>query len=165
MTPRVLFSAHGLPERMIAAGDPYRWQVEETVRRVVETLAIPGLDHQVCFQSRVGPLRWIGPATDDEIRRAGADKVPVVVVPVAFVSEHSETLVELDIDYRRLAEDAGVPLYIRVPTVDTLTPFIESLVQMIRSASESGTWLQSGEGGKICPAAAGKCPFSTMAIA
>ncbi|MBF0393999.1 MAG: ferrochelatase, partial [Alphaproteobacteria bacterium] len=100
---RVLFSAHGLPKKVIAGGDPYRWQVERTAEAVVAALGVPGLDWLVCYQSRVGPLEWIGPATDDEIRRAGADKVGLVVVPIAFVSEHSETLVELDIEYAELA--------------------------------------------------------------
>ncbi len=82
-------------------------------------LGEPELDHTVCYQSRVGPLEWIGPATDAEIRRAGADGKGVIVVPIAFVSEHSETLVELDIEYRHLADASGVPDYMRVPTVAT----------------------------------------------
>ncbi|MBM3561079.1 MAG: ferrochelatase, partial [Alphaproteobacteria bacterium] len=92
--PRVLFSAHGLPKKVIARGDPYQWQVERTAAAIAGRLGA-GVDWRICYQSRVGPLEWIGPATDDEVRRAGADGVPVVVVPVAFVSEHVETLVEL----------------------------------------------------------------------
>ena len=109
LTPRVLFSAHGLPKKIIAKGDPYQWQVENTAQAVVDDMKIEGLDWTVCYQSRVGPLEWIGPSTDDEIERAGKDGVPVIVVPIAFVSEHSETLVELDIEYKELAEEAGVP--------------------------------------------------------
>ena len=97
-------------------------------------LDIPGLDYVLCYQSRVGPLKWIGPATDDEIRRAGRDKVPVVIVPIAFVSEHSETLVELDIEYRHLAEQAGVPFYVRVPTVGISPDFIAGLADLVRNA-------------------------------
>ncbi len=115
--PRVLFSAHGLPKKFIERGDPYQWQIEQTAAAVAEVVvgavagaaAVPDLDWRVCYQSRVGPLEWIGPSTDAEIARAGAEGRPVVVVPIAFVSEHSETLVELDIEYRRLAEDKGVP--------------------------------------------------------
>ena len=114
---RVLFSAHGLPERVIKAGDPYQSQVEQTAMAIADTIG--GLDWSVCYQSRVGPLKWIGPSTDAEITRAGNDKVPVVLYPLSFVSEHSETLVELDIEYRHLAEKVGVPRYIRVPTVGT----------------------------------------------
>src|SRR6185369_8468763 len=121
---RVLFSAHGLPKRVVDRGDPYQWQVERTVEAVLARLKRPELDWTICYQSRVGPLEWIGPATDAEIRRAGADGKGIIVVPVAFVSEHSETLVELDIEYGKLAKESGVPDYIRVPTVRTHPSFI-----------------------------------------
>jgi ferrochelatase len=129
---RVLFSAHGLPERVIKAGDPYQSQVEQTARAIAD--AVGGLDWSVCYQSRVGPLKWIGPSTDAEITRAGNDKVPVVLYPLSFVSEHSETLVELDIEYRHLAEKVGVPRYIRVPTVGTHPLFIAGLARLVRDA-------------------------------
>ena len=129
---RVLFSAHGLPEKMIKAGDPYQSQVEQTAAAI--SGKIGGLDWSVCYQSRVGPLKWIGPSTGDEIRRAAADKAGVVLYPLSFVSEHSETLVELDIDYRRLAQQSGVPTYIRVPTVGTHPKFIEGLARLVRDA-------------------------------
>lgn len=123
--PRILFSAHGLPEKIIDKGDPYQWQVERTVSTIIRDFG--PADHVVCYQSRVGPLKWIGPSTEEEIERAGVDNVPVIVVPVAFVSEHSETLVELDIEYRELAKESGVPFYLRVPTVSVHKKFIESL--------------------------------------
>lgn len=129
---RVLFSAHGLPEKVIRAGDPYQKQVEETAQAIVAGLG--SVDHVVCYQSRVGPLKWIGPSTDDEIRRAGRDKVGVVLYPLSFVSEHSETLVELDIEYRHLAEQAGVTTYVRVPTVGTHPAFIRGLADLVRAA-------------------------------
>jgi len=129
---RVLFSAHGLPERVIKAGDPYQRQVEQTAKAIADTLG--GLDWTVCYQSRVGPLKWIGPSTDAEIARAGADKVSVVLYPLSFVSEHSETLVELDIEYRHLADTVGVPGYIRVPTVGTHPLFIAGLARLVRDA-------------------------------
>jgi ferrochelatase len=132
--PRLLLTAHGLPKRIVRAGDPYPTQVEQTAAAVVATLSRPGLDWRVCYQSRVGPLEWIGPATDDEIARAGRDKVPVVVAPISFVSEHSETLVELDLDYRRLAEGAGVAAYHRVATVGTEPAFIGSLATLVSRA-------------------------------
>jgi ferrochelatase len=157
--PRVLFSAHGLPEKIVKSGDPYQWQIERTVAAVMARLGMPGLDHVVCYQSRVGPLAWLKPATDAEIIRAGADKVPVVVVPIAFVSEHSETLVELDIEYGDLAERSGVPAYVRVGTVDAAEPFIAGLARCIRDASARKS-LVSGEGGRICPIAFGRCAFA-----
>lgn len=129
---RVLFSAHGLPERVIKAGDPYQAQVEQTAEAIAG--AIGGLDWSVCYQSRVGPLKWIGPPTEAEIRRAGADKTGVVLYPLSFVSEHSETLVELDIDYRDLAAEVGVPTYVRVPAVGTHPLFIEGLARLVRDA-------------------------------
>ncbi len=136
--PRVLFSAHGLPKRQVERGDPYQRHVEASAAAVVEALAIPSLDWKVSYQSRVGPLEWLQPYTEDELRRAAEDKVPLVVVPIAFVSEHSETLVELDIEYREVAEELGVPAYARVPTVGVETPFIEGLARLINEAV-SGT--------------------------
>ncbi|HEY5609382.1 MAG TPA: ferrochelatase [Alphaproteobacteria bacterium] len=132
--PRVLFSAHGLPKK-IAAQDPYQSHVERTVAAVLRALGPAVADHAICYQSRVGPLEWIKPYTEDEIKRAGSDRVPVVVVPVAFVSEHSETLVELDMDYRALAARAGVPAYVRVPTVGTAPEFIAGLARLVRGAA------------------------------
>jgi ferrochelatase len=157
-TPRLLFSAHGLPKKIVAAGDPYQWQVERTAAAVIQALHMDGLDWLTCYQSRVGPLEWIGPATDDEIRRAGADGKPLVVVPLAFVSEHSETLVELDIEYRHLAEEHGVPAYHRVPTVDAAAAFIGGLARSVETAlAGSEDFLAAGDGRRLCPAAFGKC--------
>jgi ferrochelatase len=134
MPVRLLFSAHGLPLKIVAAGDPYPQQIAETAAAVVAALARPGLDWLVAYQSRVGPLAWLGPSVDDEIRRAGRDRVALVVAPVSFVSEHSETLVELDRDYRRLAEECGVPGFYRVPTVGTDPAFIAALAGLIEVA-------------------------------
>jgi len=134
--PRLLLTAHGLPRKIVRAGDPYPDQVESTAAGVITALERPGTDWRICYQSRVGPLEWIGPATDDEIRRAGRDRVPLVVAPISFVSEHSETLVELDLDYRHLAEASGVPAYHRVPTVGIDPGFIQSLASLVRRALE-----------------------------
>ena len=156
--PRLLFSAHGLPKRVVTRGDPYQWQVEETARRIVARLAREDLDRTVCYQSKVGPLAWLEPSTVDELDRAGRDGVPVVVVPIAFVSEHSETLVELDMTYRERAERAGVPAYHRVPALGTHPAFIEALAALVRGALD-GSGLDSGEGRRICPAAHRGCPL------
>jgi ferrochelatase len=129
---RVLFSAHGLPEKVIKRGDPYQSQVEQTAAAIAEHL--DGVDWSVCYQSRVGPLKWIGPATESEIRRAASDGKSVVLYPLSFVSEHSETLVELDIEYRHLAAQAGVPKYVRVPTVGTHPQFIHGLANLVKAA-------------------------------
>ena len=135
---RILFSAHGLPKRIVARGDGYPDEVMLTARAVAQRLATEhgrrDADWRVCYQSRVGPVAWIGPYTDDEIRRAGAEKKALVVVPIAFVSEHSETLVELDMDYKRVADAAGVPDYVRVPALGTHPDFIAGLAELVRGA-------------------------------
>lgn len=124
---RLLLSAHGLPERVIARGDPYQGQVEQTATALVRELGMDGLDHVVCYQSRVGPLKWIGPATDAEVERAGREGLGIVIAPIAFVSEHSETLVELDMDYAKLAKASGAADFLRAPTVGTRKAFIDAL--------------------------------------
>ena len=158
--PRLLFSAHGLPKRVVARGDPYQWQIEETARHIVARLGRGDLDWAVCYQSKVGPLAWLEPSTVAELDRAGRDCVPVVVVPIAFVSEHSETLVELDITYREHARAAGVPAYHRVPALGTHPVFIEGLAGLVRGALERDAGLDSGDGGRICPAAHRGCPLA-----
>jgi ferrochelatase len=146
---RLLLSAHGLPKRTVERGDPYRWQVERCAAGVVKALAMPEVEPVVCYQSRVGPLKWIGPSTDAEIARAGRDGKGVIVAPIAFVSEHSETLVELDIEYRRLAGESGVPDYRRAATVGTHPDFIRGLAGLVRRAMEGKT-VTCGDG-RICP--------------
>jgi ferrochelatase len=145
--PRLLLTAHGLPQKIVKAGDPYPRQVERTASAVVAALAEPDLDWQVCYQSRVGPLEWIGPPTDAEIRRAGAEGVPLVVAPISFVSEHSETLVELDLDYRNVARDSGVPAYFRVPSVGVEPAFIGGLANLVRLPPPSKLCLALAGGG------------------
>jgi ferrochelatase len=132
--PRLLLTAHGLPKKIVRDGDSYPDQVQRTAAAVAAALARPQLDWRVCYQSRVGPLEWIGPATDEEIRRAGEDGVALVVAPISFVSEHSETLVELDLDYRHLAEVAGVPSYHRVAAVGVEPSFIGALASLVNRA-------------------------------
>jgi protoporphyrin/coproporphyrin ferrochelatase len=131
---RLLFSAHGLPKSVIARGDPYQAQIEQSATAIIAALGLPGLDWRICYQSRVGPMAWIEPATDSEIRLAGAERKGLVVVPIAFVSEHSETLVELDIEYAKLASECGVADYIRVPTVGTRAAFIGGLQRLVLDA-------------------------------
>lgn len=128
---RILFSAHGLPKKTIECGDPYQKQVEMTCVAVIEKLGVDELEHVVCYQSRIGPLEWIGPSIDDEIERAAKDGKNIIVVPVAFVSEHSETLVELDIEYKELADECGINDYIRINTVSDHPKFIRGLGELV----------------------------------
>jgi len=162
---RLLLSAHGLPKRVIQKGDPYQWQVEQSAAAIVQALAMPQLEMVVCYQSRVGPLEWIGPSTDAEITRAGRDGKGVIVAPIAFVSEHSETLVELDIEYRKLAGEIGVPDYRRAATVGTQGEFIEGLAALVREALTHKT-VTCGQGplggGRICPVGHGRCGFGEI---
>jgi len=155
--PRLLFSAHGLPQAVVRAGDPYVWQVEETARAVVNALKVPLIDWSICYQSRVGPLKWTGPSIDQEIGRAIDDGKVIVIAPIAFVSEHSETLVELDIKYRNIAEKLGAAGYFRVPAVGVNRHFIGELAGLVRAAAGSAgsrTYCNS----RICPHAFGACP-------
>jgi len=131
---RVLFSAHGLPKKIVDGGDPYQAQVEQSCAAIVAKLGQPDLDWVTCYQSRVGPLEWIGPSTEAEIGRAGAEGKRLIVVPVAFVSEHSETLVELDIEYAKLAAESGVPAYLRVPALGVHPDFIAALAGLVQAA-------------------------------
>lgn len=162
--PRLLLSAHGLPEKIVAAGDPYPWQVERTAEALRNRLDRDDYDLVVCYQSRVGPLKWIGPATADEVARAGRDKRPVVLAPIAFVSEHSETLVELDIELAAEAKTAGVPLYLRAPTVDAGDSFIEGLARLVRNALGWGPGLRPSTGARLCGADRIGCPYRDIAV-
>jgi ferrochelatase len=158
-TPRLLLSAHGLPKRTVARGDPYQSQVEMTAAALRQTLARPELNATICYQSRVGPLEWLGPATDAEIRRAGAEKRGLLVAPIAFVSEHSETLVELDIEYSHLAAQWGVPHYVRVPTVSTVPSYIAGLARLVREARASRSAIIPEGGKRRCERGFTFCPY------
>lgn len=157
---RLLFSAHGLPEAIVKAGDPYQFQVERTVAAVVRSLALPGMDWQICYQSRATPQKWLEPSTDSAVEAAARDRVAILVVPIAFVSEHSETLVELDVEYAALAERAGVPGYFRVPAANDDPAFIAALAALVEHALAQGPGLCSHAGGRLCPSAYGDCPHA-----
>ena len=128
---KLIFSAHGLPEKNIKKGDPYQWQVEQSVNKIVKSLNIKNLDWILSYQSRVGPLKWIGPSTDDIIIENSKLEKHIVLVPIAFVSEHSETLVELDIEYKELAHKNGCKNYTRVPALGTNNNYIKAMSNLI----------------------------------
>ena len=130
-TFKLIFSAHGLPEKNIKKGDPYQWQVEQSVERIVKSLDIKNLDWVLSYQSRVGPLKWIGPSTEDIIIENSKLGKTIVLVPIAFVSEHSETLVELDIEYKELADKNGCKNYLRVPALGTNEKYIKAMSNLI----------------------------------
>lgn len=130
---RVLFSAHGIPENLVhRKGDPYQEQIEATCAAIAAHAELT--DWSICYQSRVGPMKWLGPSTPDAIALAARDGLGVVVSPVAFVSEHIETLVELDIEYAELAHELGVTPYLRSPAVGLAAPFIRTLAEAVVEA-------------------------------
>ena len=128
---KLIFSAHGLPEKNIKKGDPYQWQVEQSVDKIVKSLKIKNLDWILSYQSRVGPLKWIGPSTEDIIVENSKLGKQIVLVPIAFVSEHSETLVELDIEYKELADKNGCKNYLRVPALGKNENYIKAMSNLI----------------------------------
>jgi len=153
-SPRVLFSAHGLPEKIINSGDPYQYQCEQTAKKIADKLAadldIDNLDWQICYQSRVGPLKWIGPSVEEALQKAASDNKPVIIYPHAFTQEHVETLVELDIEYRHLADQLGLPGYYRAQTVGTGPAFITALARLVNDHLDKVEI--SAEGHKcLCP--------------
>ena len=151
---KLLFSAHGLPEIKIKKGDPYQWQVEQTVEGIMSKLTDENPDYIISYQSRVGPLKWIGPSTDDIIIKYSKEKRGIVIVPVAFVSEHSETLVELDIEYKKLAEKNGCSFYKRVPALGIEENFIKGLAELVLQKEIRGNFVST----VMCSVKYKKCP-------
>lgn len=135
---RLLFSAHGLPQQVVDAGDPYAMQVEKTCQAILKELGPNGLgedwDWKLCYQSRVGRLKWLEPSTADALAEAAEVGRGVLVVPVAFVSEHVETLVELDVEYHELAQHLGIEPYLRAPAVGVQSDFIDALAGIVADA-------------------------------
>jgi len=157
---RILLSAHGLPEKIITAGDPYQWQCEQSAKKIMEEFsnltAIENPDWQICYQSRVGPLKWIGPSTEEALQKAADDKVGVVILPHAFTQEHVETLVEIEIEYREEAEKMGLHDFFRVPTVGVNGIFMTGLKSLVlNNLSKNKTLSHIGE--PICPSGFKDC--------
>ena len=155
---KLIFSAHGLPEKNIKKGDPYQWQVEQSVASIVKSLNINNLDWILSYQSRVGPLKWIGPSTDDVIIENSKLGKKIVIVPIAFVSEHSETLVELDIEYKELANKNGCKDYIRIPALGINSDFINSLSTLVIKKEENKFSENLYPPKTQCPNQFKKCP-------
>lgn len=154
---RVLHSAHGLPEVTIKRGDPYQWQVQQTVAAV--TAELPEIsEHVTCFQSKVGPLEWIKPATEDAVEEAAKDGKHIILSPIAFVTEHIETLVELDEEYAEVAQEHGADGYTRVPALGADGDFIAALKDLTLGALDGPVGLKPPGGRAICPAQFGRCP-------
>jgi len=134
----IFFSAHGVPKSYVEeAGDPYQQEIEECTELIMETLNRPN-SYTLAYQSRVGPVEWLQPYTEDAIEELGEKGVKdLVVVPISFVSEHIETLEEIDIEYRELAEESGIHNFLRVPALDTHPIFIQGLADLVIEALKS----------------------------
>ncbi|MCD6526954.1 MAG: ferrochelatase [Desulfuromonas sp.] len=132
---RILFSAHALPQKFIDRGDPYQHHVEQTVAGVMARVG--AYDHQIGYQSRSGPVTWMSPDTLELIAEAGAQQRPLLVVPVSFVSDHIETLEEVDVEFRDHAAAHGVPWFGRVPALNDRPLFIQALSELILSYTDT----------------------------
>jgi ferrochelatase len=134
----IFFSAHGVPlSYVVEAGDPYQTQIEECTQLIMDTLGLPN-QYTLAYQSKVGPVEWLKPYTEDAIPELAEKGIKdLVVVPISFVSEHIETLEEIDIEYRELAEEKGIEVFRRVPALDTNPTFIQTIVEMIIEATRS----------------------------
>ena len=133
----IFFSAHGVPQSYVdEAGDPYQKEIEECTRLIMQALERPN-DHTLAYQSRVGPVEWLQPYTEDSLNALGEKGVKnLLVIPISFVSEHIETLQEIDIEYREVAEEAGITNFRRVPALNTHPVFIESLANLVTDSLE-----------------------------
>lgn len=134
----IFFSAHGVPVSYVEeAGDPYQREIEECTALIMKTLNRPNA-HTLAYQSRVGPVEWLKPYTEDAIAELADQKIQnLLVVPISFVSEHIETLQEIDIEYREVAEEAGIHNFQRVPALNTHPIFIADLADMVIDALRS----------------------------
>ncbi|MDM7915366.1 MAG: ferrochelatase, partial [Candidatus Eisenbacteria bacterium] len=156
----LLFSAHGVPERLARRGDPYVRQIRETVDAVMHSLeGTLGRrpEHRLGFQSRVGPVRWVGPGTDEVIRSLAGRRC-VLAIPVAFVSDHIETLYEIDMLFGEEARRAGIARFARVPSLNSDPAFLDALAAIAIGAfeaaeeragarAEGGAGARAGRGG------------------
>lgn len=157
--PKILFSAHGLPQKIVDKGDSYQWQIEQTAKLIIEKLKTnySDIDHIVCYQSKVGPLKWLEPNTEHVIEEYAKSKINMLIVPIAFVSEHSETLVELDIEYKEIADNNNAKGYFRVPTLSIESNFIDSLANLCIKETPLNKTVSS-EISRICPKSFKECP-------
>jgi len=131
---QLLFSAHSIPESYVRAGDPYLDQTKASVERIMDRLGRKN-PYQLSFQSKIGPVKWLEPATNDVIVDYGKRGIQnVLVVPISFVSEHIETLYELDILYMKVATEAGVSNFRRVPALNSDPTFIRALADIVQEA-------------------------------
>ena len=164
--PIVFFSAHGVPVSYVeTAGDPYKEEMEECVALIMARLKEMGVanEHVLAYQSRVGPVEWLKPYTDDVIRELGEKKTKAMVaVPISFVSEHIETLEEIDMEYRELAEESGVEQWGRVPALDTNPVFIDDLADAVVESLDGMSKAASMSPGDLASAVAASSVLGSL---
>lgn len=146
---RILFSAHSIPTKFVKKGDPYEWQINKTFEAVKKDKEISKYECILCYQSKVGPIEWLSPQTEDVIEESAKLGKNMIVIPIAFVSEHIETLVELDVEYKEIADKHDVK-YVRVPALSCDKNFIDSLGEIVEKTKKSKQ--------KICCYRTKKCP-------
>jgi ferrochelatase len=130
----LVFSAHGTPVQLVRNGDPYQRQIITTYEAVTKAGRFD-LPHHLCYQSKVGPQRWLEPSLNDTIERLGKANVShVLVVPIAFVSDHSETLYEINLETRKLAHESGIRHFDMSPALNTNPLFVRALADVTRKA-------------------------------
>lgn len=133
----LLFSAHGIPISLHKKGDPYISEVERTVKAITNRMNLK--QFKICYQSRTGPVKWVEPSTDEVIKDLSKEGIKkILIIPVSFVSDHIETLYEIDFVYKKMAEESGVKLY-RVDSLNTSSKFIEALKNLVLESLEGGS--------------------------
>lgn len=131
---QLLFSAHSLPQSFIDEGDPYLDQIQTTVRLVMEQFG--GISHHLAFQSRAGPVKWLEPSTDDKLKELAKQGCRhLLVVPLSFVSDHIETLHEIDLEYAEEAHTLGISTFRRIESLNDSPSFIGCLADLVKSAT------------------------------
>ena len=146
----ILFSAHSLPMRVIERGDSYPAEICATVDAVLRQLDQP-YRHLVTYQSQVGPVKWLGPQTEDVIESlAQKGHRQLLVVPIAFTSDHVETLVEIDHEFAEVAEKAGITHFVRAPALNDEPLFLDAMADIVHAHLQSGA-VCSTQYGMRCP--------------
>jgi protoporphyrin/coproporphyrin ferrochelatase len=156
-TATIFFSAHGVPVSYVTeAGDPYQTEIEGCTELIMKALNRPN-PHVLAYQSRVGPVEWLQPYTEDKLEELGEQGVKeLVVLPISFISEHIETLQEIDMEYREVAQEVGIEHFRRVPALNTYPKFINDLGNMVVEALHNapvafGEVLRPGKQVKMYP--------------
>lgn len=130
----IVFSAHSIPKKFVDEGDPYQIQIEETVKDVLAKIDIP--NYTIAYQSRSGPVEWLEPNTEDALKELAANGQTILVVPISFVSDHIETLYEIDIMYAQMCKSLGAKAFVRAPSLNADPLFIESLADIVKKNLE-----------------------------